>query len=274
MNTSLNATADQAQFKADVRAKLKKHGKSFKWLALNIGKSEGSVKNWLYTNLNITVTNARKIEEVINRLEHGDRTLKSTIPGQSIRYLTFKSSSPYRETSFWCMAAGIPTSIYSENSNESTTPDAEQLKSLATWATDTVLKSTKSIIRPLYLEAKAKGVDAIAKLLSSGKEGEYVPVDEPFITSLTWVKVNENNNEEYIYALPVYPDRWDSTCINIAASSVGKSTIAWVTDILTEAAIPITEAYLDAFLDLPDEQSTEEDETDNDNNDDDDDIPF
>ena len=260
----------QATFKSDIRAKLKKHGKSFKWLALNIGKSEGSVKNWLYTNLNITATNWKKIVEIMDRLEQGDRTLKSAIPSQQIRFLTFRSSSPYRESSFWCMAAGVPTSLYSENIHESTPPDTEQLQALATWVTDTILKATKTIIRPLYLEAKQKGATAIATLLCSGKDGESVPTDEPFINTLTWVEGNKDGKKSYIYALPIYQDRWDSTCINIAASSNSKSTVAWVTATLTEAAIPVTEAYLDAFLDLPDEQPTDDDYAEED----DDDIPF
>ncbi|WP_180974439.1 hypothetical protein [Akkermansia muciniphila] len=46
---------------------MKKQGKNIDWLARELGKSTGTVKNWFYANSYITEENIRKIEAVLKK---------------------------------------------------------------------------------------------------------------------------------------------------------------------------------------------------------------
>lgn len=58
---------EQKQLKASIRQELKKQGKNIDWLAKELGKSTGTVKNWFYANCCITEENISKIETVLEK---------------------------------------------------------------------------------------------------------------------------------------------------------------------------------------------------------------
>ena len=58
---------EQKQLRASIRQELKKQGKNIDWLARELGKSTGTVKNWFYANSYITEENIRKIEAVLEK---------------------------------------------------------------------------------------------------------------------------------------------------------------------------------------------------------------
>ena len=66
-NIGARDNSEQASFRKYVKEELKKQGKNTVWLAGQIGKGIGTVKNWIYGDKNITEENIRKIETVLEK---------------------------------------------------------------------------------------------------------------------------------------------------------------------------------------------------------------
>ncbi|PNC05624.1 hypothetical protein [Akkermansia muciniphila] len=58
---------EQKQLKISIRQELKKQGKNVDWLAKELGKSTGTVRNWFYANYYITEENIREIEAALKK---------------------------------------------------------------------------------------------------------------------------------------------------------------------------------------------------------------
>lgn len=66
-NIGVRNNAEQTSFKKYVKEELKSRRKNTAWLAEQIGKGVGTVKNWIYGDKNITEENIRKIESVLKK---------------------------------------------------------------------------------------------------------------------------------------------------------------------------------------------------------------
>ncbi|WP_448806947.1 hypothetical protein [Akkermansia sp.] len=66
-NIGARDNSEQASFRKYVKEELKNRGKNTVWLAEQIGKGIGTVKNWIYGDKNITEENIRKIEAVLKK---------------------------------------------------------------------------------------------------------------------------------------------------------------------------------------------------------------
>lgn len=66
-NIGARDNSEQASFRKYVKEELKNRGKNTAWLAEQIGKGVGTVKNWIYGDKNITEENISKIEAALKK---------------------------------------------------------------------------------------------------------------------------------------------------------------------------------------------------------------
>ncbi len=215
------------RFKSELREWLKAERLNFKWLAVNLGRSEGTVKNWLYSSLPISAAMMDKILEVC--LAHlqggGDIKYPNRHEEAAIAYVTLHLVDPARPE-LWCMAAGVPADSLESRKGA-------YYADLAEWITDSVMEATRSVLR----DAKESG-----KLdLSVRLKNECIPQGSEYHGGY--------DRDDYTMTIPILFRKWHSGFLQMAANLQGDSAEVWIMRCLNDAAMKQSEADLAAFLD-------------------------
>lgn len=268
------------EFKSFVKEWLKGIGKSHKWLALNIKKSSGSVKNWLYTPLNITPDNVRAIVQVVETYGRGGDLLSLAPKSKTLGWLPVdleyieKIKPDYMA---WCSVADIPFSCFNDRYNvedfgKNISPqdevgyiDEPTAIKLADWVTSTVNEFAANILRPVYIENKENSFEALK---------DYMENMGNTLASPEWNRkvggsraydlcVHEDTESEVppfyhvMLYLPVIMERWQGMLVDLAVAVQSKannevvdasSSRKWIISTLNEAAKKQFVSNLEEFV--------------------------
>ncbi len=190
MTNSDNKTSREKelkQFKMHLRAWMKEHKKTAKWLAEKIGKAEGSVKNWLYTPLNITERNQRTITAIMEKYsESSDQEEEAERKGVGFVLIPLDGSvNPTPDYNFWANAAGVPTRVFyireadAVSSGKTRATDcvwegharAEGMLKVAEWTTGVLMKRAAVVLGEAFGGKENQGErDAEGTPSASGEE--------------------------------------------------------------------------------------------------------
>lgn len=273
-------------FKQSLKQWLNDNELSTSWLASNLDKAEGTVKNWLYNpSINITESNKRDIVRILHTHTQGGEGLKyprdeelNTLSGYIFslndygtcgRYyvdlegneVTGKNN-PWKHLDDWVNCAGTPI----ENTEEGRELTSQQLVTLAIWVTSTVMGKVKQVIKEVR-DAQGEAFN----VLTYKKDGKGKIDIDSFTSGYNSNYMIKRGN---CLALPVVKLKWNSYYLEVAAAIKEVSTFEFVAMALNEATGDMTTKNLDAFLN--DDYSTPQDAfiTKSRRRDDDDDIPF
>lgn len=212
----------QIEFKKEIKAKLKELGKNYKWLALNIGKAAGSVKNWLHTPLPITEENCKKIKEVFALAEAGKTLLD--VPDKRIGYLSFSHNSPKEARILIKKYLGITGG----------------LNNLADWVTNEINAAVKSVLGKNVKESNVPKESWTGHLMTFFSDDilscDSVPSNSKFLV--------ENN----VFYIPVIKDYYQAVFVSIAAGITGSSVADWVLNVIEKAYQKKMETLLDELV--------------------------
>ena len=304
-NTTEKSNREESlkHFKTRVRQWMREHKKSAKWLADKINKAEGSVKNWLYSSLNITDENQRAIENVMLRYEQGGYVCPDSPKKFTPLFIAinlFSSTQPNSdillpEYPFWCNAAVVSPSIFTCRMEEDISPDfpekgyanRTEILKLANWATSAIMRHAAAILQKEYDSAKTdeEKQEKIKKRFSEfssdggSRTEEILPGNTIRGTYDLIIRYYEKEDEEprMTLYLPVIEERWKGIYAELAANISRKSTHAWIVETLNR------EARKDSIINLGDflaqmgntpEEDTVEDEIPEIQEERNDDIPF
>ncbi len=256
------------EFKSSVKEWLQEHGKSAKWLALNVGKSTGTVKNWLYTPLNITDANQNAIRSVLRRYESGDSSLHSEkAETVVVEYLELPLNVfPSPKLSLWCGAAEVPSSCFSVRDESEIDEEYENhdpykgyasykdVLELAQWTSKTLMIEAANVLQPLYEKAKKDPeqmsifmqmeTDGGSKLTSRAAYmyGKSCDLRIRKSGSLYTEKI------EIVY-LPIIRNQWQEVYVEMAAvAAKSHGTINWICNTLNRAAVSQSASNMEDFF--------------------------
>lgn len=264
--------ASLMSFKNKVKEWLKNQGKSHKWLALNINKSAGSVKNWLYTPLNITSENARAILRVIETYERGGELLSLAPKATTLGWLPIGGSSlEFDPPNYkaWSMASEIPHACFrdrhpADGDEEVGFIDETNAIKLAEWVSNTLNEAAANLLRPIYGENGAKTfeafsgyMDRLGDTVASPDKNRKVGNSRAYDLRV-WEDTEEMEAPliEILY-LPVIMEKWQSMLIDVAVAVHAKragdkldncSSRRWIISTLNKEAKKQFLANLEALL--------------------------
>ncbi len=257
------------RFKCDLKEWLKVNGLSYAWLAQNLGRKEGTIKNWLYSEkLNISNTQLERMLSLCRAHSAGGQgVIYECRPGTLLvdfiwvrPFLFAEAAAPQKNLADdteiyyeeWCRAAGVPEdTLYKQK--------ALHYPALAKWVTDTVARAMREglwgkSVRGL-LDADPKRV-VTDNLIDIGAvlQGGACPCSffEGCKFGENGVRVYDESlkKEDICFFLPVFPDEWYGKYVRIAAAaSKEKTTDLWIVARLNEAARLSAEREYKAFLD-------------------------
>lgn len=228
----------QKDYKISIRQWLRENDLPSRWLANQLEKSEGTVRNWLYNGIKITDANKRAIDTAMEQFEKGFscRDVKSSnnVNFQNIEVIgTIKD---IRSIAFWCQAAEVPQNAMHDFSQKFFHDEyksefgrqIEDLCALARWITDTLASEAQRVISEMLANGKNPLEADLAKT-------SFLKVDRP-----------EGLTEELI---PFESDRLQCVFIQIAAKYEGYDDINdWIKKCLDQASLKPVENNMQAFL--------------------------
>ena len=255
-------------FKNLVREWLQEHGKSAKWLALNIRKSTGTVKNWLYTPLNITDANQDAIRSVLRRYESGESSLCSEKPEEVVvEYLQISSEvQPAPKLPLWCNAAEVPSSCFSVRDESEIMEEYGNygshmgyatynvVKDLAEWATKTLMIAAANVLQPLYEKVKDDS-EKISVFMQMETDGGSMLSSRPACVygkscdlRIRKAGADCEGKKEIVY-LPIVRNQWQEVYVEMAAVASGRrGTIEWICETLNRAAVTQSASNMEDFF--------------------------
>lgn len=247
MNTQ-NQTNQLKVFKDELKEWLKVNKLNAAWLALNLNKTEGSVKNWLYNpTLNITEENQAEIYELQERHSQQDASVKYISKKKTERLALYRfADSDYTDKAmeyFPCMIRSSGVMFSADVTFREFSFDFDETIKLATWVTSTIMDAARETIKKEmaklgdrfkisnYTRDQRGGVDYKAINNMWGMDGEYHP--------------------EYCsdFAVPVLARLWDAYYLEIASSIDGYlTTEQYIVEHLGKETNKNEQANLEAFL--------------------------
>lgn len=247
---------DKASFLKAYREKVKQwmreNHKNMKWMASQIGMSEGSTKNLLYNNINITT---EKLVAIQKAMDEGLERTDSSITWLVLR--VYEDISKLADFAAWSMAVEIPFSCFNECNLENTGTNArgaasvEDAEKIAAWATPLLMKEAASVLRPFY-EQKSDTLFQITKketaLMREMPHG-HLGGDYGFDIFVHGCEGGTFPMEEYAeIQLPVVAAECQVLYIELAASLKNMSIEEWVITTLNKEAKTQGLANLEAFI--------------------------
>lgn len=231
-------------YREKVKQWMKYNHKNMKWLASQIGMSEGSTKNLLYTNLNIT---PEKLAAIQKAMDEGLEIQEN----QAIGFLdlTFYEDSKLLEDladfSAWSLAAEIPISCFTQRNLEEHPYDAsfpyyyanaEDILKLAEWTTLTLTNEAATILRTFH----ARNGDNI-QLPSYQKQKSVSARLSNIYSYAPSCDILEHNycserGEYQRLKLPIIKEQWKPIYIELAISMNNQSVAEWVISTLNKEA--------------------------------------
>ena len=241
------------QLKADLRAWLKGQRLSFKWLAANLGRSEGTVKNWLYSSMNIPEVTQAQIFSVCIGHQLGGEGLtypERPEPYHSVAYVHV-ALDDYARPDLWCMAAGVPHSAMASKSASKQpaggyskyNKEAKEEVILAMWITEKVMAATRSVLRD------AKKNDKLAAVMK--EEETYQASQKAFPSSIPSYLGGYLGGDDEVN-IPVILQNWRDRFLRMAAKLQNLEPEQWIIKCLNNASMRQTAEDLEAFLDEED----------------------
>lgn len=235
------------QFKLDVKNWMREHRIKASDIASWTEKSIGTVKNWLYTTLNITDENQQLIRNFMEQYERGfvsvsGDSINREAPYKSIGFvkvdiqeLALSVDAP----EFWCMAAEVRTNLLNNSKGVSIYEFSDAHIAFAKWFTELIMTRTREVIAPAYKEELSNG----KKFELSRYIKESPSTLEPY--SVGFCVSCESNSERYI---PVIIDQWKPTYLLAAAGISNQTAGQFILSILQEATEQMNDTNLREFL--------------------------
>lgn len=239
-------------YREKVKQWMKDNHKNMKWLASQIGMSEGSTKNLLYTNLNIT---SEKLVAIQEAMDNGlDKTDSADLSWLILRH--YEDISIHANFTAWSIAAELPLSCFRVCGPEYNEPgrggaaSAENVGKLAAWATPLLMKEAASELRPIYKK------NPHALFLLRKKEPAHVRETPYGIFGGEYgydivVRRYENLGTSDVYTeiqLPVVASECQVQYIELAASIKEMSIVEWVVSTLNKESRRQGLINLDGFI--------------------------
>ena len=233
------------QFKLDVKNWMREHRIKASDIASWTEKSVGTVKNWLYTSLNITDENQQLIRHFMEQYERGfigisGDGINRENPSKSVGFICIslvELTLPEDAPEYWCMAADVRTDLLNNNKGGLAFCDAHI--AFAKWFTELIMTRTREVIAPVYKE-----------VLSNGKKFElsqYIKVApstmEPYPVGCRIE--GEFKSDRYI---PVIIDQWKPTYLLAAAGIRKQTAVQFILTVLQEATQQMNDTNLRAVL--------------------------
>ncbi len=260
MDTQKKENVGLQEFKQNVKSWMKEHRVKANDFALWLNKSVGTIKNWLYTPLNITAENQKLILYFMEQYEKGLVTINGgsniniVSPWQDIAFIPVHIEScklSYIEFEFWCMAAEVSTDFLHET--PSPFSSLEDCIKFAEWFTSKAMEYTASVITPVYEEKKAKN----KKFNLSEYMTEYPfypshmePLKIEHISDFMRKNTSDDPNDislHYIF-LPVNRKEWKPAYLVAAAKINNQTPLDFIISVLRKESEIMSDCSLQDFL--------------------------
>lgn len=232
-------------YREKVKQWMKYNHKNMKWLASQIGMSEGSTKNLLYTNLNITPEKLAAIQKAMDEGLEG-------VEHESIYWLCIKAFkwSVMPDFPAWSIAAEIPMSCftlrnleehpYQEQRNLIAFASKSDSRKLAEWATRALMREAAVILRPVYEHNKQHFDSSLFRNKSKKEINLFWCGDDLRLFGgydiLTQDRDSETGDEYETLSIPIISEQWKSVYIELAISLNNQSVAEWVISTLNKEA--------------------------------------
>lgn len=257
MNTDTRFSASPAtdsreqqlrQFKSEVKDWMREHRIKVSDIASWTEKSVGTVKNWLYTPLNITDENQQLIRNFMEQYERGfvsvsGDSINREAPYKSIGFIKVdiqELALSVDAPEFWCMAAEVRTDLL--NSTPSTYENLDSHITFATWLSDLIMKRTREVIAPVYKDVVSNGKKFDISQYIKDAPSTMEPMTFSYVSGLGF------GGLEYHRYLPVIIDQWKPTYLLAAAGISNQTAGQFILSILQEATEQMNDTNLRAFL--------------------------
>lgn len=244
------------EFKQNVKCWMKEHRVKADDFALWLNKSVGTIKNWLYTPINITKENQKLIFHYMEQYEkglvsiNGGCKINTVSPWQDIAFIPVNVEAyklSYIEWELWCMSAEVSTDFLNET--PSTFSPLEDCIKFAEWFTSKVMEYTASVIAPVYEEKKEKKIKFNLSEYMTG--GEFTPsrMEPVKIENITEYLPDDPTIFEHPYIfLPVNRKEWKSAYLVAAAKINNQSPYEFIISFLKKESEIIADCSLQDFL--------------------------
>lgn len=247
-----------AKFKQEVRDWLKTNQISVTEMATQIGKSEGTVRNWLYSTLNITDENQKAIRTFIRKVNAGEYTSNGLVnayakTGFVIISIASDEFSP-DDLAYWCLAAGVPVNTLSVHP-QNPSINADEVTILANWVTTSVMSRTREVL------LHAIGHHTYGQRDNRFKIEKYMK--ESLLKDVTPMGFKQVPHDIYLEddgsrCLPVIITDWKALYLTAAADICGECHSEFIAKSLRESAGKANMQALNDFL-YPKNQDDEDD---------------
>lgn len=236
------------QFKSEVKDWMREHRIKASDIASWTEKSVGTVKNWLYTPLNITDENQQLIRNFMEQYERGFVSVSGDginreEPYKSIGFIKVdiqELSLSVDAPEFWCMAAEVRTDLM--NNTPSSYENLDSYITFATWLSDLLMKRTREVIAPVYKDVVSNGKKFDISQYIKEAPSTMEPLSFSYVSGLGF------GGLEYHRYLPVIIDQWKPTYLLAAAGISNQTAGQFILSALQEATEQMNDTNLRAFL--------------------------
>lgn len=242
----LTPAAALAKFKQEVRDWLKANQISVTEMATQIGKSEGTVRNWLYSALNITEENQKAIRTFIRKVNAGEYTPNELLNAYakigfvliSIASVEFTPDDP----GYWCLSAGVPLNTLSHHP-QSSSINPDDVAILGNWVTEAVMTRTREVLLEVVNSSayENKRFDIEAYMKESILK-DITPMVVKRVPSYAYLS---DDGSRY---LPVNTSDWKAVYLAAAADICGECHSEFIAKALRERACRLNTQALNDFL--------------------------
>ena len=244
-------------YREKIKEWLKFNHKNVKWLAERIGMSDGSAKNLLYSNMNITDKKLIAIQKAM------DEGLESLEPS-NLNWLVlrvYENINELADFAAWSTAAEIPFSCFiKHNMSESSRKNngetsAENAEKLAAWATPVLMKEAASVLRHFYEQQRDALFPDIRERSATIRDIPHGYIPQFGMGFFIVLQDYEGSSFDYSdgqtydeIQLPVIAEECQVVYIELAASLKKQSIEEWVITTLNKEARKRGLANLESFI--------------------------
>lgn len=255
--TESTPTVALAKFKQEVRDWLKANQISVTEMATQIGKSEGTVRNWLYSALNITEENQKAIRTFIRKVNAGEYTPNELVnayakTGFVIISIASDEFSP-DDLGYWCLAAGVPVNTLNVHPQDSSI-NADEVAILANWVTESVMSRTREVLLQAVGHRTYGQRDTRFKIEKYMKESLLRDITPMGVRQVPYGIYHEDDGSR---CLPVCIADWKALYLAAAADVCGECHSEFIAKSLRECAGKANMQALNDFL-YPSRQNDED----------------
>lgn len=248
-NSQKDNKSNLQELKNSIKYWLKANNLNYVWLAVNLNKSEGTVRNWLYSpTVNITSENMEKIKDVQDKFENKDSGLSFILPPITFKqpqlsylYIPQKDCT---ELPLWLTTSNTLPQAYYDGIDGADSHFAE-------WVTTTIGVKIKQILRDHQEEINALKLNQITERIVSASF-ELMPYST--LRIIREAKSGKDIDKEALdlakssFPIPFFAEHIDVNFIALAVSFIDESFADLVTKALTDEAQIDFKASLNAFI--------------------------